>query len=233
MNALPTLLIPGLAASARLYEHQIPALWRLGPVMIASHTRQSSMTGLARDILAAAPPKFALVGLSMGGYIAFEILRQAPDRVLKLILLDTSARPDTPEQLEGRRLRIGMAQAGDYPAIPELMFPGLVHTARRDDAGLKAIVEEMAAETGAEAFIRQQTAIMARPDSRPMLAAIKRPSLVLVGDGDQLTPLPVAEEIAQGISGAQLVTVPESGHLSTLERPEFVTQKIVEWLQRD
>ncbi len=103
MNSLPTLLIPGLAASAWLYERQIPALWRFGPVMVANHTRQSSMAALAQDILADAPPRFALAGLSMGGYIAFEIVRQAPERVLKLALLDTSARADTTEQLEGRR----------------------------------------------------------------------------------------------------------------------------------
>ena len=110
MNSLPTLLIPGLACGARLYAHQIPALWRFGPVMVADHTRQSSMAELARDILADAPPRFALMGLSMGGYIALEIMRQAPGRVVKLALLDTSARPDTPEQSEARRARIAMAQ---------------------------------------------------------------------------------------------------------------------------
>ncbi|MGO9487228.1 MAG: alpha/beta fold hydrolase [Rhodomicrobium sp.] len=232
MNSLPTLLIPGLAASARLYGPQIPALWRFGPVMVANHTRQSSMAGLAQDILAEAPPRFALAGLSMGGYIAFEIVRQAPERVLKLALLDTSARADTTEQMEGRRARIAMAQAGDFAAIPALMFPGLVHAMRREDADLKALVDRMAAETGAEAFVQQQTANMGRPDSRPGLAAIKCPTLVLVGDGDELTPPALAQEIAQGVPGARLETVPDSGHLSTLEAPGFVTQKLVEWLQR-
>ena len=232
MNSLPTLLIPGLAVTARLYAHQIPALWRLGPVMLANHTRQSSMAELARDILADAPPRFALMGLSMGGYIAFEVMRQAPGRAVKLALLDTSARPDTPEQSEGRRARIAMAQAGDFAAIPALMFPGLVHARRREDAGLKAIVQEMALETGADGFIRQQTAIMGRPDSRPGLSAITCPTLVLVGDGDELTPPALAQEIAQGIPSARLETVPDCGHLSTLERPEAVTQKLVDWLQQ-
>jgi pimeloyl-ACP methyl ester carboxylesterase len=233
MNSLPTLLIPGLIVSARLYEHQIPALWRFGPVMVANHTRGSSMLTLAQAILADAPPRFALAGLSMGGYIAFEIMRLAPERVLRLALLDTSARADTPEQMEGRRGRIAMAQKGEFAAIPGLMFPALVHARRREDAALRAIVEEMAAETGAEAFVRQQTANMGRPDSRPGLAAIKCPTLVLVGDGDELTPPALAQEIAQGIPGARLETVPDCGHLSTLERPEAVTQKLVEWLQRD
>ena len=233
MNSLPTLLIPGLIASARLYQHQIPELWRLGPIAVADHTREDSMAALARSILAVAPPRFALAGLSMGGYVAFEIMRQAPERVLKLMLLDTSARPDTPGQAEGRRGRIAMAQKGEFAAIPGLMIPALVHARRREDAALRAIVEEMAAETGAEAFVRQQTANMGRPDSRPGLAAIKCPTLVLVGDGDELTPPALAQEIAQGIPGARLETVPDCGHLSTLERPEAVTQKLVEWLQRD
>lgn len=232
MDSIATLLIPGLAATARLYERQIPALWRFGPVMVANHTRQSSMTGFAQAILADAPPRFALAGLSMGGYIAFEIVRQAPERVLKLALLDTSARPDTAEQMEARRLRIGMAQAGDFATIPALMFPGLVHSSRTQDEELKAIVDAMAAETGPEAFIRQQTAIMGRPDSRPSLSAIRCPTLVAVGDGDQLTPPAIAQEIAQGIEGARLVVAPESGHLSTLERPEFMAYALAEWLQQ-
>ncbi len=233
MDPIPTLLIPGLAASARLYESQIPALWRLGPVMLADHTRRSSMARLAQDILATSPPRFALVGLSMGGYIAFEIMRQSPERVFKLALLDTSARPDTTEQMEARRLRISMVQTGGFGEIPALMFAGLVHASRRDDGDLKAIVEEMALETGPEAFIRQQTAIMGRPDSRPTLSGIKCPALVLVGDGDELTPPALAQEIAHGIEGARLEVVPESGHLSTLECPGFVTQKLVEWLRQD
>ena len=102
-EALPIMLIPGLTCSARLYAEQIPALWRFGPVMVADHTRDDSMAAIARRILAAAPPRFALAGLSMGGYIAFEILRQAPERVAKLALLDTGARAETPEQTERRK----------------------------------------------------------------------------------------------------------------------------------
>jgi len=232
MNTLPALLVPGLGATARLYSHQIPALWALGAVMVADHRRQDSMFALAKDILIHAPPQFALIGLSMGGYIAFEILRQAPERVLRLALLDTSARPDTPDQTERRQLTIAKAQAGDLPGIAALMFPGLVHASRRHDAGLRAAIDGMLLETGSEAFARQQTAIMGRLDSRPSLSAIRCPALVLVGDGDELTPPFLAEEIAQGIEGAQLLTVPGAGHVSTLERPEFVTQTLVAWLRR-
>ena len=232
MNALPTLLVPGLIASARLYAHQIPELWRFGPVTVADHTREDSIAAIAQSILAAAPPRFALAGLSMGGYVAFEIARQAPGRVAKLALLDTTARPDTPEQAQARRDRIAAARGGEFAAIPGLMFPMLVHAARREDAGLKALVEEMAQDCGAQAFIRQQTAIMARPDSRPSLAAIACPALVLVGDGDELTPPALAREMAEGIPAARLEIVPDCGHLSTLERPEYVTAKLVEWLAR-
>ncbi|HLY53085.1 MAG TPA: alpha/beta hydrolase, partial [Steroidobacteraceae bacterium] len=102
-ESLPLVMIPGLLDSARLYARQLPELWRLGPVMVADHTRDDSIAGIARRILANAPPRFALAGLSMGGYICFEILRQAPGRVAKLALLDTSARADTPEASAMRR----------------------------------------------------------------------------------------------------------------------------------
>ena len=95
-DPLPIVLIPGLTCSARLYADQIPTLWRFGPVTVADHTRDDNMAAIARRILAAAPPRFALAGLSMGGYIAFEIMRQAPQRVAKLALLDTGARAETP-----------------------------------------------------------------------------------------------------------------------------------------
>jgi pimeloyl-ACP methyl ester carboxylesterase len=109
---LPTVLVPGLNCSARLYAEQIPALWRFGPLLIADHTRDDSMGAIAARILNAAPPRFALMGLSMGGYIALEIMSQAPARVAKLALLDTGARADTPEQTERRHRQIELAQTG-------------------------------------------------------------------------------------------------------------------------
>src|SRR5579863_8075734 len=111
-HSLPIVLIPGLLASPRLYAEQIPELWRLGPVTVATHTRDDSMGGIARRILANAPPQFALAGLSMGGYVCFEILRQAAERVAKLALLDTSARADTPEASAMRRTQMALATGG-------------------------------------------------------------------------------------------------------------------------
>jgi pimeloyl-ACP methyl ester carboxylesterase len=217
---LPLVLIPGLLCSARLYAAQIPALWPCGPVTIADHTRDESMTAIARRILAAAPPRFALAALSMGGYISFEILRQAPARVAKLALLDTTARADTPEAIAARRAQIAQVAAGGLAEVAAAQFMRLVHPLRREDANLREINRLMAREVGAEGFVRQQTAIVGRVDSRPMLKDIRCPTLVLVGEADTLTPPDRAAEMAHGIRGAQL-----------LERPDAVTHALLEWLQ--
>lgn len=228
---LPVVLIPGLLCSARLYAAQIPALWVRGPVTIADHTRDETMTAIAHRILAASPPRFALAGLSMGGYISFEILRQAPARVVKLALLDTTARADTPEAIAARRAQIAQVAAGGLAEVADAQFMRLVHPMRREDANLREINRLMAREVGPEGFVRQQTAIVGRVDSRPMLKDIRCPALVLVGEADSLTPPERAAEMADGIPGAHLVEVPESGHLSTLERPDAVTHALLEWLQ--
>lgn len=227
---LPMVLIPGLLCSARLYAEQIPVLWRFGPVMVADHRRDDTVAAIAARILAAAPPHFALVGLSMGGYLALEVMRQAPDRVARLALLDTNARGDAPETSERRQRQIELAQNGRLGEIVDQQLPLFVHRDRRGDASLIEIVRLMAEETGAEAFVRQQRALMRRADLRPHLAAIHCPTLVLVGDGDELTPPTLAKEIAGSITGARLVVVPASGHLSTLEQPVAVNTALVEWM---
>ena len=122
---LPTVLIPGLLCTPRLYAEQIPALWRFGPVTVANHTHDDSMAGIARRILAHAPPRFTLIGLSMGGYVAFEVQRQAPDRVARLALLDTTARPDGPEQTDQRKRQI------DPPRLDERVVPAMGRRVRR------------------------------------------------------------------------------------------------------
>jgi pimeloyl-ACP methyl ester carboxylesterase len=227
---LPSVLIPGLLCTARLYAEQMPALWRFGSVTVANHTHDDSMGDIARRILSHAPPKFALIGLSMGGYVAFEILRQAPDRVAKLALLDTTARPDVPEQTEQRKRQIEMARHGRFESIAQLLFPRFVAPARHGDRALQNIVGTMADDTGAEAFVRQQTAIMNRVDSRPGLAAIACPTLVVVGADDALTPPDRAAEMVAAISGARQRVVPDCGHLSTLEQPETITQALATFL---
>jgi pimeloyl-ACP methyl ester carboxylesterase len=228
---LPIVLIPGLLASARLYAEQIPHLWRAGSVTIADHTRDDSMSAIAQRILSMAPERFALVGLSMGGYIAFEILRAAPERIARLALLDTSARADVPEQTLMRRAHMQLASQGRLAEVLEQQWPRLVHPAHRGDAALREVLGVMADEVGPAAFIRQQTANLGRRDSRPTLGSIRCPTLVLVGEGDELTPPERAAEIAAGIAAARLVTVPRSGHLSTLEQPEAVTRALLQWLE--
>jgi pimeloyl-ACP methyl ester carboxylesterase len=228
---LAVVLVPGLNCSARLYAEQIPALWRFGQVAVADHTRDDSMAAIAARILAAAPPRFALAGLSMGGYIALTIMQQAPERVERLALLDTSARPESLEQTARRKPQIALAESGRFAEISALQFPIFVHRNRHGDEALKRRVRIMAEETGAQAFLRQQKAIMTRLDARPLLAAIRCPTLVLVGAGDELTPPPLSEEIAAGIAGARLVVVPDSGHLSTMEQPEAVTKALMDWME--
>lgn len=230
MPPVPSVFVPGLACSPRLYAEQLAAAWRHGPVTVADHTRDDTIASIARRILSTAPPRFALVGLSMGGYVAFEVLRQAPERVSRVLLFDTSARPDAPEQTARRREQIEMAESGRYREVIAQLFPRLVHPAHVADDTLAALVQRMAEETGPEAFVRQQMAILARPDSRPTLAAIACPAWVVVGEGDQVTPPEVAREIVNGIRGARLELVEGAGHLSTLERPQATARLIEAWL---
>jgi pimeloyl-ACP methyl ester carboxylesterase len=229
-NPMPLVLVPGLLCSARLYAPQIATLWPHGPVMVADHRRDSDMAAIAKRILADAPPRFALAGLSMGGHIAFAMLRIAPERIARLALLDTSARPDLPAQTETREKFIGMANAGQLSDVVKVLTQRFLHRNHQSDEALVRTVREMADDTGAAAFERQQRAIMSRPDSRPLLVSIKCPTLVLVGDGDELTPPELSQEIAAGISGARLVTVTNCGHLSTIEQPAAVNAAMSEWL---
>jgi pimeloyl-ACP methyl ester carboxylesterase len=229
-SALPIVLIPGLLCSARLYAPQIEALWPYGPVTVADHRRDGEIGAVAQRILDNAPPRFALAGLSYGGYIAFAMLRLAPERVAKLALLDTSARPDNAEQTAGREKFIAMTQAGKFSEVADALALRFVHRNRHHDVALMTSVRAMADETGPEAFILQQRGIMSRPDSRPLLSQIRCPTLVLVGDGDELTTSDLAREIAGGITDAKLTIVPDCGHLSTLERPAPVNTALRDWL---
>jgi pimeloyl-ACP methyl ester carboxylesterase len=230
-DTMPILLVPGLVSSPRIFAPIVPALWRLGPVMIANHVRDDNIGAIARRILAEGPPRFALAGHSMGGYIAFEIMRQAPDRVAKLALINTQARADTPEAAERRRGMMARARSGQYRAVLDELFPGFVHPSRRDDAGLRQLVYDMGDDVGVDGFVRQQTAMIGRPDSRPALAWIKCPTLVLTGDEDNTIPNSLSKEMADGIHGAKLVIISNCGHLPQPEQPEATAAALVEWLR--
>jgi pimeloyl-ACP methyl ester carboxylesterase len=226
-DRLPILLIPGLNCTARLYAQQIPHLWRSGPLMIADHTCGESVPSIADAILASAPPRFSLVGFSLGGYLAFEILRKAPDRVARLALLDTSARADTAEQAEHRRQRIAAAQTGRFLESLGAQFPLLVGPSHRGDVNLQETYRSMATESGPDTFIRQTKAAMIRPDSRHCLSAIRCPTVIIVGEKDELTPPEMGQEIAAGISQSKLIVVPDSGHLTPLEQPQLITEALI------
>ncbi len=227
----PLVLVPGLNCSAALYAPQWLALASGRPILVADHARDETITDIARRLLAAAPERFALCGLSMGGYIAFEVMRQAPERVTRLALLDTSAKGATPETNAAREQMIALAEKGAFDNVTTLLWQKLVAPARLTDEPLRLAVRAMADEIGPAGFVRQQKAIMSRPDSSPGLAAITAPTLVLVGEEDALTPPAEAREIADGIgANVRLVVLPGCGHLSTLEAPEAVTQALLNWL---
>lgn len=229
-SRLPTLLIPGLLCTPRLFEAQLPLFWRYGPVMFCDTSAAADIVTQAGQILADAPPYFRLCGLSMGGYLAFEILRQAPERVKALILFDTSARPDTPESRSHREQMIRLAGQDGFERLVAALYPKLVATARQQDMVLEAMVAGMADDVGPAAFVRQQQIIMSRPDSRPDLAAIACPTLVAVGADDSLTPPAIAAEIAEGIPEADLVILEGCGHLAPLEQPARVNEVLAHWL---
>ena len=227
----PLVLVPGLSCNAGLYAPQWPALADGRPILVADHARDDTLPTIVQRLLAAAPPRFALCGLSMGGYVAFEVLRQAPERVTRLALLDTSAKPATPQTNEPREQMIALAEKGAFDNVTTLLWQKLVAPARLTDETLRLVVRQMADEVGADGFVRQQKAIMKRPDSRPVLAKLSIPTLILVGQEDEITPVAEAREMAGLVGeGARLAIVPGCGHLSTLEAPEAVTAELLRWL---
>lgn len=229
----PLVLVPGLLCDDRLWRPQAERLADVADPVIANVIGDGSMSEMACSVLEAAPPagRFALAGLSMGGYVALEIMRVAPDRVARLALLDTSARADTPEQTAARRDLIGLAQDGRFDEVPRRLLPIELYPDRLDDERLTSTVFGMADAVGPEAFVRQEEAIIGRPDSVGDLPDITCPTLVLCGREDALTPLHLHAEMASLLPGSRLVVVERCGHLSPLERPEAVTAAMREWLE--
>ena len=223
-------LLPGLLCDRELWRRQIESLGDVASPWVADLTLDDSMAAMARRVLAAAPPDFALAGLSMGGYCALEIMRQAPARVTRLALLDTGARADSPEQTARRRGLIELAEKGDFKGVTPRLLPLFLHPDHLKDADLTGRVTAMAHRVGKDAFLRQQKAIMGRIDSRPYLARIACPTLLLCGRQDQLTPPALHEEMASLIPGALLEVIEDCGHLSAMERPDAVDAAFRIWL---
>lgn len=226
--SLPLLLLPGLLCDARLWRDCLPAG---STPRIADLTRDDSIAAMAARALelVAGEARFAVAGLSMGGYVALEIWRQAGPRVSHLALLDTSARADTPEQTQRRQDLIALAGRGAFKGVTPRLLPLLLHPSRLQGP-LAAEVMAMAERVGVAGFLRQQRAIMGRPDSRRDLPGIQVPSLVACGDADLLTPPELHDEMAQLIPGARRLGFEGCGHLPTMEAPEAVRTALEEWL---
>jgi len=222
-------LLPGLICDERLWRDVIAGLD--ARCVVADLTQDDSIAAMATRVLAMAPARFALAGLSMGGYVAFEMMRQAPERVSHLALLDTSARPDDEARRETRRKGIEMVGQGKFVGVSRRLLGSLI-APQHMGMPVAREVQDMSERVGQDAYLCQQVAIMNRVDSRPTLATITVPVLVGVGEADKMTPPELAEEIAAGIVGAELVRFADSAHLPTMENPEAVVVAMREWLAR-
>lgn len=228
-NDTPLVLIPGLLCDERLWVQQKAALEHTRQIDIADVTLDSSISQMAQRVLNKAPPLFALAALSMGGYVAMEIMRQAPERVTKLALIDTMVRPDDDARAKARRGLLALAQMGRFKGVTPQLLPKLMHP-RCIGTHVADTVQAMAQAIGKDGFVRQQQAIIERPDYRPILETIQVPTLIVVGEDDEITPPAESEEIHRGIPHSRLVLLPECGHLPPLEYPQLTTQLLSEWL---
>lgn len=227
----PLVLVPGLLCDALLWAPQVEGLADIADAWVPAPTQHASVEALARAVLADCPfERFALAGLSMGGYIAMAIQRQAPQRVTHLALLDTNAVTDAPAASTARRELVARSQAEGLGAVADALLPRLVWPQAPRLAALRATVRSMAWNVGAAAFARQQEAIIGRPDARAALAHVACPTLVACGAQDLLTPPALHEEMAALVPGARLEVFADCGHLSTLEQPGRVTQALRSWL---
>lgn len=230
MARQPLVLLPGLLNTRRVYESQIADLADIADAIVPEPWHHDTIGGMAQATLDVAPERFALCGFSMGGYVAFEILRRAPERVERLALIDTQAVPDTPESTARRRGFIEQSRLGRFHGVQPSLLSTIVHRSRLDDGTVVQPILDMAAEIGADGFCREQTAIIARPDSRPLLVEIDVPTVVIVGRQDQPTPVARAREMAADIANARLAILEECGHMAPLEKPAEVSAALRRWL---
>lgn len=223
------LLLPGLLCDARLWRDQVEGLADLADITIPDLTLDDSVGAMAARVLAQAPARFALGALSMGGYVAFEILRQAPQRVERLALLSTSARADPPKRAAVRRASLALAERGRFAGVTRKLLPQLVH-ASRVDTPVGEEVMAMAERVGRDAFLRQQRAILERPDSQPLLPTLSMPTVVGVGDDDRMTAPEESRILQTGIAGARLHVFTDCGHLPPMEKPRETNDLLRAWL---
>lgn len=228
MSAL--VMLPGLLLDRRLFQPQIETLGQAVEAIVPELWHHDDIGAAAAAVLDAAPATFALAGLSLGGYVALEIMRQAPERVTRLALLDTQARGDDGQVLAKRERQMAQAAQGEFGAVVEELHPLWLHPDRLTDHGFRERLRAMAQTVGADGFTREQKIIMSRPDSRAGLPAIRCPTLVLCGRQDQVTPPERHDEIAALIPDATLVVLPHCGHLAPVEQPDAVSAQLRAWL---
>jgi pimeloyl-ACP methyl ester carboxylesterase len=225
-----TVLIPPMLCSANVYAPLVDTVWQHGTVSISDTRRDDSHAAMAARILQDAPDEFVVLGTSMGGYVALELVRQAPHRVSALVLVSTTARPDTAEQVESRRKQSAMVEGGAFAAFVDAAFPGVVAAEHENDPMLLEHWRAMARVVGADAFLRQQTAVVSRVDSRPLLPTITCPTLVVHGADDRLIPSETSVEIAAAIPKSQLTFIEDAGHFLFGEQPAATVAAIAEFL---
>jgi pimeloyl-ACP methyl ester carboxylesterase len=230
MNRANLLVLPGLLEDADAFAAVIEELSGVASCVVADMTRADTIAGLARAALEQAPDgKFLLAGHSMGGYVALEMLRQAPERVAKLALLNTHARPDTPESTENRRRLMALADR-DFEQVVATLMPRLMTADHQKDPILTGTIGAMALGVGKDDFKRQELAIIGRIDSRPHLKDIRVPTVVIAAREDQLMPVELLKELADGIPGARLAIIEDSGHMAPIEQPGEVARLLREWI---
>ncbi len=223
--------LPGLAADAVMWQDQLAAMpAHLHAVVSDVHSRHASLPDMARRLLYEHEGELILCGASMGGMLAMELVRQAPQRVKALALLGTSARPETDAMRTLREAAITLFQQGRIDEVLQANLPLAFHPSRSEDLMLRQSYLDFVRRAGARQLIRQNRAVMARADARLHLAAVDCPTLVMCGDSDQLTPPECSREIAQLIKGAKFVMLRQCGHMLTMERPAEVNAALLQWL---
>lgn len=227
------ILLPGLASNHVMWQAQLAALpASLRPHVTDVHARCDTIEAMARSLLDEHPGELILCGASMGGIIAMQAAHQAPQRIRGLALLGTSARPETDEMRELREAAIGLFADGRTAEVLRANVPLAFHASRAGDAALVQCYMDFVLAAGAQQLIRQNRAIMARPDARAHLPALRSPALVLCGDSDQLTPPECSREIASLLPQAQLEILAQCGHMLTMEQPARVNALLLHWLAR-
>ncbi|MGH6725532.1 MAG: alpha/beta fold hydrolase [Pseudolabrys sp.] len=226
------LLVPGLVCDAAVWRHQVAHLADVATISVPSVTQGDGIADMARIVLDAAPQRFALAGFSMGGYIALEMLRQQPERITRLALLDTSARADTPEKAEWRRAAIAACERGEIDSVIDGMKPILMHPDQQNGP-LLSFVREMVGRVGVEAFVRRHRAIGTRQDSRSLLKVAAQQVRSICGRQDGMSTIEEHVEIAELAPRGRFSIIEQCGHMTILERPQAATALLRDWLLYD